>query len=581
MFFFSDPFLYSQYEKDNKKQYKHIEVGEYLRKNRKQMQGAVSFVEEKYKKYIPILTDLLNEIHNTNYSEVFWKKCLSFAFYRYLTVFHDMFTRCKAYFNPSVHDCQILSEKSYYIPYDFEDHFDYFVTNSIGQEQIFSLFINYFFPDCYSSIELKNENIFFKKNKSSVCFKKLLIKNIEKIFSYRQRKIKVGILDSYFSSENILELTKKSSERIQLINVFRFKRDVNKNTIDWKKRNIFTEFKKDFDDFDDFDNYFFYSLKYCLPKAFIENFEKIFKSNLKIFKKRYTNLKYIVSEAWQSDTYDSMALAIAKEEKDIKHIYNEHNGFSHCFMGNIAYQKADLVDYFVTVGWFDETIPKIVKGASLFPFIIEKPVEKKYQALLVTNATEARMYHYGGWYATMEINAVKNLEYDLLFFKNLKKDSLRKISYRGHPIEYTSKRMTYNKEEYLKEYLKDVTTLPATYNEGETCKEQMIKSRLVIVDNPSTTYLESLHMNIPTVFFLNLEASYLDEKYKDFYKPLINAGICQTDPVNAAKFIESILDNPEIWWDNYFVQKCKNKWLNNNFQNSQVMIDYLIKLADE
>ena len=107
----------------------------------------------------------------------------------------------------------------------------------------------------------------------------------------------------------------------------------------------------------------------------------------------------------------------------------------------------------------------------------------------------------------------------------------------------------------------------------------MLQSRLVIVDYISTAYLESLHMNIPTVFFWDPEINHLEERFSDFFQPLIDVGICQTDPVKAAVFIQEIINNPEEWWKHERVQEKKNEWLNNNFQKPHVMIEYLLGLS--
>jgi putative transferase (TIGR04331 family) len=129
---------------------------------------------------------------------------------------------------------------------------------------------------------------------------------------------------------------------------------------------------------------------------------------------------------------------------------------------------------------------------------------------------------------------------------------------------------------YLREYLercKDIVTVPGN------SKVLISQSKLVIVNYLSTAYLEALISDVPTVFFWNKESYFLDDKYSDFYDLLISVGICQTDPVKAANFIDIIADCAEDWWLSDSVRKARNSFLSVNFGEPQKMVDYLIELA--
>lgn len=584
-----DPFIKYLMERDNEIiNYKSVESAEFITSTRKTMDEAVEFVEAKYQKYIPILAKRLNQIHGTSHSEFFWKKSLSFDFIRYLTMFHDVFAKCEKYFNPQEHTCKILSKKSYHIPLDFDDHRNTFESTLYGQEQVFSLYVSLFCPNQFETINLEPEKHLFKVDFCQKTLKaqfKVLRRKILAVFlkKYKEKldrlnhreKVTVGILGSFFNPSYIQQLINESDEKIEPIEIDYSKQKIKDNRVDYKKRYILGEFEEDFDRFDKF---FFSSLIYCLPKAYVENFKKLYKIDIDLIKK-YPNLKYVTSEAWLSDTYISILLA-AMRENEIKHIYNEHNCIFYPFTGTMIEDIADLVDYYVSFGWENDKITNFVSKASLFPFTIDKSYEKKYKLLYVCYAAMYKMSIYGGNYGISDSNAVKNLNFTKTFMKNLDLKVLKEMAYRGYPKDYSIKFLAYDKEEYLKEYLKHVYMTQANYAENETCKEQMLKSRLVIVDYVSTAYLEALMMNIPVVFFFDPNANYLKEDFKDFYKPLIDVGICQTDPVKAAKFIEQIVDNPEQWWTSERVQKGKNEFLNKNFKAPQVMIDYLLNLAE-
>ena len=88
-------------------------------------------------------------------------------------------------------------------------------------------------------------------------------------------------------------------------------------------------------------------------------------------------------------------------------------------------------------------------------------------------------------------------------------------------------------------------------------------------------------MDIPTIFFWDKDSYYLNKKFKDFFKPLIEVGICQVSPIKASSFVEKINDNPKDWWNSSEVQNAKQIFLNNNLGSPQLLLDYLINLANK
>ena len=180
-------------------------------------------------------------------------------------------------------------------------------------------------------------------------------------------------------------------------------------------------------------------------------------------------------------------------------------------------------------------------------------------------------------------NADRFLQFNESFFKSLSTESLGKITYRPYPVNswpvssVKDPMISYDYQNtYLREYLercKDIVTVPGN------SKVLISQSKLVIVNYLSTAYLEALISDVPTVFFWNKESYFLDDKYSDFYDLLISVGICQTDPVKAANFIDIIADCAEDWWLSDSVRKARNSFLSVNFGEPQKMVDYLIELA--
>ena len=85
----------------------------------------------------------------------------------------------------------------------------------------------------------------------------------------------------------------------------------------------------------------------------------------------------------------------------------------------------------------------------------------------------------------------------------------------------------------------------------------------------------------PTIFFWNKKNYYLDEKFLSFFDSLCSVGICQTDPFEAAEFVNKMKNEPEKWWRKKDTQDAKNKFLSDNFGNESILKDYLFSKSNE
>lgn len=582
--YISEPWVYHVLEiGDRVREFGKIEIAPFRRQSRDDLVQDSQYVDGKYKKYIEILAKRLNDIHGLKHSPRFWRQALSMAFIRHITIFYDLFDRCETFFDQTKHTCNILSEKSYYIPADFEDHRNFFQNTDYGQEQIFSIYMKTFYPGRFKEVDqifegededeqvLPRQSIALKKRLRS---RLSVMRNaIRKQRSLTQetgnQDIVVGIMGSYFSKKNLTELIDRSKGKIFPLD-WKIKLDHNTEDISFEKRSHLARLDSDFDKFDKF---FFSTILYCLPKVFVEHFkevEDIYISRLET----YPSLKHIVSEGWISDTYMSIFLGLA-EERDITHIHNEHNCFFHPYAGSYISHVFDMCDRFVSLGWGDKKTPKLVKGASLFPFSIDGDRTEKYKILYISAPANVKMCHYSSAWGIDEENAIKHLEFVGRFFEALDKTTLKELTYRAYPKFPNIKLLSYDKEYILDLFLQSVSGFADI---SESSKAQMLQSGLVVIDYISTSYIEALTMDIPIVFFWDMNAYYLNDEYLDFFKSLVDVGICQTDPIKAARFIEGIKDNPRAWWTRDDVRAARAEFFNQNLGKPKVMIDYLLGL---
>ena len=103
----------------------------------------------------------------------------------------------------------------------------------------------------------------------------------------------------------------------------------------------------------------------------------------------------------------------------------------------------------------------------------------------------------------------------------------------------------------------------------------MSKSKLVLVDYFSTSVLESLCSDIPTILLLGGNYK-LNKEYSTFFESLILAGIVQENPISASNLVDKIIENPSKWWESDKVKSAVNLFLTKNLSVDNSLNNFLL-----
>jgi putative transferase (TIGR04331 family) len=83
----------------------------------------------------------------------------------------------------------------------------------------------------------------------------------------------------------------------------------------------------------------------------------------------------------------------------------------------------------------------------------------------------------------------------------------------------------------------------------ETLPRVLKQARLVVCTYPQTTFTDSLIEGVPTILMFNPDVSGVSEDAMSVIRILRDQNIVFFSPVEAAKFIDSVWDNPFDWWN--------------------------------
>jgi len=83
---------------------------------------------------------------------------------------------------------------------------------------------------------------------------------------------------------------------------------------------------------------------------------------------------------------------------------------------------------------------------------------------------------------------------------------------------------------------------------------------IVIVTHNSTTLLETLSKNIPTIMLMDFNKHKLSDTADKFYKNLSAVGILHFKAESASEKLLTVWKNPDEWWNSKEVQKVRQEF---------------------
>ena len=91
--------------------------------------------------------------------------------------------------------------------------------------------------------------------------------------------------------------------------------------------------------------------------------------------------------------------------------------------------------------------------------------------------------------------------------------------------------------------------------------KRMFKSRLVVTDHPSSTYLLGLSANVPSVLFWDPNLFEMKPEAEVYFEKLRQVGILWHSPEEAAEKVASIYCDPWVWWGTKEVQDARMSFI--------------------
>lgn len=514
--------------------------------NEKKLNKDLKYLFRLYKIFLKKISKVLNKFHKTNYPQRYWEILLSRWLWRFI-IFHydrwEIISDIQKKFHKL--ECNIfkfkgenfIPDNSYYYTSSmiYSDDWNHWVLSEILKFQdkikINNVNKNEKLPQFLFKKEKKllKTNSVFNSVLSKFCSKKIIAQNLyfSKIaklffnFYYKQFRIVDSLTENNFNNKPNLEERKKYLHILS------------------KRKN--------------FEKFLFQQLKYNLPKIFFENYKENINKIADLFLPK--NPKVIMTSI-DHHFNDLFKLYAAKNVLlGAKYFIFQHGGL-YGTSNHLMAEKMDirLSDKFFSWGWGG--------NKKVIPFFLQKKmfhnnVSNNFDENkgLVIPITEFYLCpgDVGSGRPRYKYEIDKYIDTIHFFLKHVElriknKSSIKFIENKDIRYVLNSLKHKHPKINFFKSR-KDTNQLHK-------------KFKITIETVNSTGFLESMHLNIPTILLINKNYFSIRNSAKSSFNELEKMKILHYCPVEAAKFVNTNYDNLNEWWCGNNLQKARKLFCN-------------------
>ena len=510
--------------------------------NRQEFNKAYKFVDGIYERMLPFLAENLNSIHNIKKSNKFWRIFIGPWLMHYIHIIYERFVSIESVFNYHQNLTSIgLSQDGFVVPSDFND-FISLACGDVYNLQIYTKIFDFFGKD-FPKKKLNVTQPSCLKNYKSI--NQFSIKKIIK--NYFKNLSPIIVKNSYFPSPSVeLALFLRTKGRVFFDHV-----DgsiMPEMAFDIEKRNLLRdEFKCDFQI--TFENLLNNLLPFDMPKAYLEGFENLNKSMLRLGKRP----KAIVSsEAWYFNDLFKLWAATCSEEGTT--LVGIQHGSNYGIASIIPHEDHEMriTSKFYSWGWNNNNSLN-VKPLPAPRLMHHKTIaadNKKEGILFIPNSFPRYFY---GFQDFRNYDNNNYFDWQRRFYNSVVKDVRKRIKVRIFPVDYgcDCKERWYDLDKSVQMEELSIPFLDSLKN-----------CRLSVHDHLANTFLESLFVNKPTILFWDLNVFMVRREASPFFEELNTSGILFYNPEEAANAVSEIYEDVEKWWLDPTRQRARENFCN-------------------
>jgi putative transferase (TIGR04331 family) len=529
----------------------------------KEINEAFEYSKKTYLKFLPLITEQLNEIHQMKFSESFWSIAFGYWLFRHICITYEKYVYLSK-LDIDKTSIKLLDKESFYFP---ENHYDFYYcfTNDFGVQQLVSHYYYLFkkkdFPVLKKEFVFKNDEAAEKVKQNPGFYRIIKGRSRQIIYFLFVKKVKPQIVlcNVFYINELCQLLYKKSGGLIQRITCpsqYGKRQVLNKNGRE-KLTKINTE--------NNYEYFMVQTLSYTMPKAFIENFKDYYKVCIKDINDR--KFKVIVSEAWISFVNTSIYVAVAHNLG--KHfISNEHGAGNGIFKTSRLWNNIYSADMFITTGW-QSTDSKIIQGGFTIKKVIHYSFDNnKKDILFISHVRPPYLIEFTGCNLanTHYLNEVRMIN-----------DFIEKLpSYLQEYFVFRPRKENFfwDTENILEIEKRNIRT------DSRDFSESILNSRLVIIDHFTTGFHEIIASEAPFMVLFD-SFNHLSDDLKDQVERLKKTGVFHSTVDSLIEKITEVYYDVQSWWTRTEVSSSVTEFRAKIMAEPTKTEDYLLSLISK
>jgi putative transferase (TIGR04331 family) len=520
------------------------------------LEGARKVVVKTYDKLSSIMTETLNVLHGVDYDERYWKIVVGPWLLFYISTLYDRYLCVRVAVNKYPKLCTILlDEQSFYVS---EDTYD-FVCQTREDEYNLQLFTKIFTVLGKKFVTKKIEKT--KNDVDGHNFKvnfKYFIKDVYNFLVGRSfGRDALIFVSPYFSIKVCLKFFLKSRGKIitMLPQIFK-----------WPVVNLDVGSRKQIENLvkyaeNEFERVLFEMIPFEIPKVFVENYSFVTSFSNRYFPSYPKAL--LTANAWYFNAAFKFWAAEQSERKTQLIGIQYGGGYGMSAYMELEDFELSILDKYFSWGWSGQNKAKII------PAFINKTQGVKL--LGADNNKKGILWSCGATprfrnsFLDISCGFSNYLNWRILCYKNLSASVIEDTIVRLHIADWgwDFKRM-------FADMMPDVKV----EQEGNcSFYDSLKRCRLYVCDHFTTTYLEALALNKPTILFWDPCKICCRVGVDNDFDELRKVGILYDTPESAANAVNEVYEDVESWWNDLKLQKARKTFCDKHARMTSCFID--------
>jgi len=286
-----------------------------------------------------------------------------------------------------------------------------------------------------------------------------------------------------------------------------------------------------------------------IPTVYLEGYSELKKGAKRVFPKNPKVILYVNAHHYNEGFKVWSAGQMEKGARLLGMIHGGHYGSALWSSNEIHETK--IADKYYSWGWEVEGKDNVIPSASMQLSETRKRFRSDPQGKILWLGMSRPRYSCWMFSAPVGMHMLEYVEEQKKFFETLLPEALDFFKMRLFHADY---------KWGVKERLKETIPNLCFDTDGDTMYQQLCQSRLCIGTYNSTTNLETISANFPTIAFWNFDHWKLRESARPYFDDMVQAGVFHDNPESAAKKVNEVYEDPMTWWLSTEVQEVKNRF---------------------